>query len=142
MATRKPMKKFKRYQEGGDVAADKQRGLDISNKEEPVGFFERIRMGNIDEPGTEAYNRFGAGRGRAAPVATPTATPAAPAAPAMPAASSRPLSDDMYSDFGPSAGRSSSETVTSSRPMATKPVVPARPAASKPKPEQERAAMP
>ena len=69
---KKPMKKFKRYQEGGDVAADKQRGLDISNKEEPVGFFERIRMGNIDEPGTEAYNRFGAGRGRA--------TPAAPAA--------------------------------------------------------------
>ena len=139
---KKPMKKFKRYQDGGDVAAAKQRGLDISNKEEPVGFFERIRMGNIDEPGTEAYNRFGAGRGRAAPVATPTATPAAPAAPAMPAASSRPLSDDMYSDFGPSAGRSSSETVTSSRPMATKPVVPARPAASKPKPEQDRIAMP
>ena len=45
---KKSMKKFKRYQEGGDVAADKQRGLDISNKEEPVGFFERIRMGNID----------------------------------------------------------------------------------------------
>ena len=139
---KKPMKKFKRYQDGGDVAAAKQRGLDISNKEEPVGFFERIRMGNIDEPGTEAYNRFGAGRGRAAPTATPTATPAAPAAPAMPAASSTPLSDDMYSDFGPSAGRSSSETVTSSRPMATKPVVPARPAASKPKPEQDRIAMP
>ena len=139
---KKPMKKFKRYQDGGNVAADKQRGLDISNKEEPVGFFERIRMGNIDEPGTEAYNRFGAGRGRAAPTATPTATPAAPAAPAMPAASSTPLSDDMYSDFGPSAGRSSSETVTSSRPTATKPVVPARPAASKPKPEQDRIAMP
>ena len=139
---KKPMKKFKRYQEGGDVAADKQRGLDISNKEEPVGFFERIRMGNIDEPGTEAYNRFGAGRGRAAPTATPTATPAAPAAPAMPAASSTPLSDDMYSDFGPSAGRSSSETIKPTRPMATKPVVPARPAASKPKPEQERIAMP
>ena len=139
---KKPMKKFKRYQEGGDVAADKQRGLDISNKEEPVGFFERIRMGNIDEPGTEAYNRFGAGRGRAAPTATPTATPAAPAAPAMPAASSTPLSDDMYSDFGPSAGRSSSETIKPTRPMATKPVVPARPAASKPKPEQDRIAMP
>ena len=124
---KKPMKKFKRYQDGGDVAAAKQRGLDISNKEEPVGFFERIRMGNIDEPGTEAYNRFGAGRGRAAPTATPTATPAAPAAPAMPAASSTPLSDDMYSDFGPSAGRSSSETIKPTRPTATKPVVPARP---------------
>ena len=147
---KKPMKKFKRYENGGEVmgemdpreAAAKQRGLDISNKEAPVGFFERIRMGNIDEPGTEAYNRFGAGRGRAAPVATPTATPAAPAAPAMPAASSTPLSDDMYSDFGPSAGRSSSETIKPTRPMATKPVVPARPAASKPKPEQDRIAMP
>ena len=72
---KKQMKKFKRYQEGGDVAADKQRGLDISNKEEPVGFFERIRMGNIDEPGSEAYNRFGAGRGRA--TAAPAAAPAA-----------------------------------------------------------------
>jgi hypothetical protein len=68
MATKKPMKKFKRYDEGGSVdeATAKQRGLDMSNKEKPVGFFERIRMGNIDEPGTEAYNRFGAGRGRAA----------------------------------------------------------------------------
>ncbi len=58
--------KFKRYAEGGEVeeAAAKQRGLDISNKEAPVGFFERIRAGNIDQPGTEAYNRFGAGRGR------------------------------------------------------------------------------
>jgi hypothetical protein len=85
-------------------------------------------MGNIDEPGTEAYNRFGAGRGRAAPAAPAVApaAPAAPAAPSMPAASSTPLSDDMYSDFGPSAGRSSSETVKPTRPMATKPVVPAR----------------
>jgi hypothetical protein len=53
-------------------ATAKKRGLEMSNKEAPVGFFERIRMGNIDEPGSEAYNRFGAGRGRA--------TPAAPAA--------------------------------------------------------------
>ena len=75
MATRKPMKKFKRYDEGGPVeeAMAKQRGLDTSNKEAPVGFFERIRMGNIDQPGTEAYNRFGAGRGRAT---TPSATTA------------------------------------------------------------------
>ena len=77
---KKPMKKFKRYEGGGEVmgdmdpmeAAAKKRGLEMSNKEAPVGFFERIRMGNIDEPGSEAYNRFGAGRGRA--------TPAAPAA--------------------------------------------------------------
>ena len=77
MATKKPMKKFKRFDEGGpvDEATAKQRGLDISNKEKPMGFFERIRAGNIDEPGTEAYNKFGAGRGRAvapAPAATTT----------------------------------------------------------------------
>ena len=125
---KKPMKKFKRYQDGGDVAAAKQRGLDISNKEEPVGFFERIRMGNIDEPGSEAYNRFGAGRGRAAAPA-PTRT-IAPVAPAMPAASSRPLSDDMYSDFGPSEGRSSSETIKPTRQVMNKPTLPAKPAAT------------
>ena len=125
---KKPMKKFKRYQDGGDVAAAKQRGLDISNKEEPVGFFERIRMGNIDEPGSEAYNRFGAGRGRAAAPA-PTRT-IAPAAPAMPAASSTPLSDDMYSDYGPSEGRSSSETIKPTRQVMNKPTLPAKPAAT------------
>ena len=64
---KKPMK-FKRYEGGGEVeeSTAKQRGLDISNKEKPVGFFERIRMGNIDDPSSEAYKRFGAGRGRAA----------------------------------------------------------------------------
>jgi len=49
------MKKFKRYEGGGEVmgemdpmeAAAKKRGLEMSNKEAPVGFFERIRMGNI-----------------------------------------------------------------------------------------------
>ena len=134
MANRKPMKKFKRYDEGGSVeeAAAKQRGLDISNKEAPVGFFERLRAGNIDQPGSEAYNRFGAGRGRdrGESVSVNQPMPIAPAAPAAPAASSRPLSDDMYSDYGPSAGRSSSETITPTRPMATKPTVTARPPAA------------
>jgi hypothetical protein len=131
MATKKPMKKFKRYDEGGSVeeAMAKQRGLDISNKEAPVGFFERIRAGNIDQPGSEAYNRFGAGRGRDRGESVSVNQPM-PSAPSMPAASSRPLSDDMYSDFGPSAGRSSSETITPTRPAATKPVVPAKPAAT------------
>lgn len=46
-----------------DEARFKQRGLDAS-KGEKVGFFERMRAGNIDEPGSEAYKRFGAGRGR------------------------------------------------------------------------------
>jgi hypothetical protein len=57
-------KKAKRYQEGGE-AEDKKRGLAASNKEGSVGFFERLRMGNIDDPKSEAYKRFGAGRGKA-----------------------------------------------------------------------------
>lgn len=56
-------KKVKRYQEGGE-AEDKKRGLAASKKEK-VGFFERLRMGNIDDPKSEAYKRFGAGRGKA-----------------------------------------------------------------------------
>jgi len=58
---KKPMK-FKRYDEGGEVA-DKEAGLKAS-KGEDVGFFQRLRMGNIDDPNSEAYKRFGAGRGR------------------------------------------------------------------------------
>jgi hypothetical protein len=67
-------KKIKRFQEGG--VSDKDRGLEAS-KEDKVGFFERLRMGNIDEEGSEAYRRFGAGRGKAerTPVETMAATP-------------------------------------------------------------------
>ena len=55
--------KAKRYQEGGE-AEDKKRGL-AASKGEKMGFFERLRMGNIDDPKSEAYKRFGAGRGKA-----------------------------------------------------------------------------
>jgi hypothetical protein len=121
MATKKPMKKVRRYEGGGEIEEAKQRGLDISNKEEPVGFFERLRAGNIDDPSSEAYKRFGAGRGRA----TPQADSDAPAPTRTNATtSSTALSDDMYSDFGPRAGRSSSETSTSTRSTATKPASP------------------
>ncbi len=41
---------------------DKAAGLKASEGEK-VGFFERLRMGNIDDPNSEAYRRFGAGRG-------------------------------------------------------------------------------
>jgi len=115
MATKKPMKKSRRYEEGGEVTVDepktrrisfnpdgsrtqsfaeqiasrqqtggdqagfKKIGLEASNKEKPVGFFERLRMGNIDEVGSEAYNKFGAGRGRAtAPVPATKAPPSLP----------------------------------------------------------------
>ncbi|MGA0955631.1 MAG: hypothetical protein ACO3SN_07650 [Burkholderiaceae bacterium] len=56
-------KKTKRFQDGGS-AEDKRRGLEAS-KSDKVGFFERLRMGNIDDPKSEAYKRFGAGRGQA-----------------------------------------------------------------------------
>jgi hypothetical protein len=59
MATRK----FRKFSEGGE-AADKEAGLKAS-KDEKVGFLERLRMGNIDDEGSEAYRRFGAGRGKA-----------------------------------------------------------------------------
>lgn len=58
-------KKVKRYNEGGKTEEQyKKEGLAASNKEDRVGFFERLRMGNIDSPGSEAYYKFGAGRGR------------------------------------------------------------------------------
>lgn len=134
MATKKPMKKFKRYEGGGEVmgdvdpkeAAAKEAGLKAS-KGEDAGF-SRFFMGSIDKPGTEAYKRFGAGRGKdETPTPVTVRPPAVPATPSKPVASSTPLSDDMYSDYGPSAGRSSSETITPSRPAATKPVAPAKP---------------
>jgi hypothetical protein len=67
-------KKIKRFQEGG--VSDKDRGLEAS-KEDKVGFFERLRMGNIDDEGSEAYRRFGAGRGKAerTPVETMAPSP-------------------------------------------------------------------
>lgn len=67
MATKKPMKKsvkrVRRFQEGGE-AADKAAGLAASNMDAPMSFFERLRMGNIDQEGSQAYNRFGAGRAK------------------------------------------------------------------------------
>ena len=83
MATKKPMKKFKRYAEGGpaEEAMAKERGLEISNRDDPKpsGFFDRIKSdlsrfteGSIDTPGTVAYNKYGAGRGRATAPATTT----------------------------------------------------------------------
>lgn len=55
-------RKVKRYQEGGETEL-KQRGLELS-KDDKVGFLERLKMGNIDDPRSEAYRRFGAGRAK------------------------------------------------------------------------------
>ena len=57
-------KKRKRFNEGGITESeDKARGLE-SSKADKVGFLERLRMGNIDDEGSEAYRRFGAGRAK------------------------------------------------------------------------------
>ncbi len=77
------VKMTRRFAEGGltDIeqeAADKAAGLEESNKEKPVGFFERMRMGNIDDPKSEAYKRFGAGRGIASRAAKVPVEDAAP----------------------------------------------------------------
>ena len=99
--------KKRRFDEGGEVE-DKAAGLKAS-KGEDVGFFKRLMMGNIDQPGSEAYEKFGAGRGKAAreaeaetaresgrtaerykPAAVESEKPVAPVA-------SKP---DKYSDFG------------------------------------------
>lgn len=70
MAMHKP-KKQRRFQDGGDVneAEMKQRGLDISNRAreegtEKTSFFQRLREGNIDDPNSAAYKKYGAGRAR------------------------------------------------------------------------------
>jgi hypothetical protein len=87
-------KKVKRFESGG--VSDKDRGLEAS-KEDKVGFFERLRMGNIDEEGSEAYNRFGAGRGKAerTPVETKTATPVVRESAAAAASSATPEMDPL-----------------------------------------------
>ena len=128
---KKPMK-FKRYEGGGEVeeSAAKQRGLDISNKEKPVGFFERIRMGNIDDPSSEAYKRFGAGRGRAAPAAEEDRPRPVPRPPAKP----NPIfaAGEEQGKRQPSGDASVAEDYSGAR---TKPIVTTsekKPAASKP----------
>lgn len=52
------------YADGGMVSSeedDKAAGMKASAGEN-IGFFKRLSMGNIDQPGSEAYNRLGAGR--------------------------------------------------------------------------------
>ena len=61
------MKKVKKYAGGtyeDDISKLKEEGLKAS-KDDKVGLLDRLRMGNIDDPKSEAYKRFGAGRGLA-----------------------------------------------------------------------------
>jgi hypothetical protein len=126
MATKKPMKKVKRYEGGGEIeeAAAKQRGLDESNKEKPVGFFERIRMGNIDDPSSEAYKRFGAGRGRSSPAAEEDG----PQPVARPSAKPNPIfaADEMQQRAKEEGAKISEGERISNMPASAKPVAPVK----------------
>lgn len=64
VAQNKSMTKPMYLADGDTEATYKARGMEASGGEN-VGFFERLRMGNIDQEGSEAYNRFGAGRAKA-----------------------------------------------------------------------------
>ena len=142
--------KFKRYEGGGEImgetdpkeAADKEAGLRAS-KGEDVGFLQRLRMGNIDDPSSEAYKRFGAGRGRAtsappaeeeAPkpqvVARPPAKPNPIFAAGLEQGKRQPSGDaSVAEDY--SGPRTKPIVTSAEKPAASKPTAP-KPTASKP----------
>jgi len=125
------LKKRKRFNEGG--LSDKDAGLEAS-KDEKVGFFERLRMGNIDDEGSEAYRRFGAGRGRAervpvedrvpTPVNRPMAEAAAPVMDALEEANKREpiqVSAGPRADMPKPGGRPHVDVQTAASVKPTKP---------------------
>ena len=105
-------------------AADKAAGLEESNKEKAVGFLERLRMGNIDAPGSEAYKRFGAGRGAASRAAR------VPAEEAMPVRPSRAPDTTMGEDERPAP--TGMGAIAQAAPMRATPTPAARPPVSAP----------
>ena len=123
-------KKRKRFAEGGiSEAADKESGLKAS-KGEKVGFFERLRMGNIDDEGSEAYRRFGAGRGKAerTPVETMEPSFVRQSAAAMPEIDELEAADIRYREnpivvpAGPKvAKRASTQTAKPPAPVKSAP---------------------
>ena len=113
-------KKIKRFQEGG--MSDKDRGLEAS-KDDKVGFFERLRMGNIDDEGSEAYRRFGAGRGKAerTPVETMAPSPVRQLAEdAMPERSQDAMPERSQDDSG-AFNEAGSGVVNDTKPDRPKP---------------------
>jgi len=147
--------KFKRYEGGGEImgemdpkeAADKEAGLKAS-KGEDVGFLQRLRMGNIDDPSSEAYKRFGAGRGRSEAPAKQEEPAPAPAPAPMPVArpsmkpnpifaageeqGKRQPSGDASVAEDYSGPRTKPIVTSAEKPAASKPTAP-KPTASKPK---------
>ena len=111
----------------------KAAGLAASNAEnkKSSGFFGRLGEGNIDEKGSEAYNKYGAGYGRkleaendrlkaatlrdtAAPAETKPAAPAASA----PAAAAKYRGSSDYSDTADMKRNQGSAAATSAKPAA------------------------
>jgi hypothetical protein len=143
--------KFKRYEGGGEImseadpkeTADKEAGLKAS-KGEDVGFLQRLRMGNIDDPSSEAYKRFGAGRGRATPAPAAEEEAPKPQAVARPPAKPNPIfaagleqgkrqpSGDASVAEDYSGPRTKPIVTTAEKPAASKPTAP-KPTESKPK---------
>lgn len=129
--------KKRRFAEGGSSEdEDKAEGLRRSAGEK-VGFLKRLRMGNIDDPESEAYKQFGAGRGRAdraaaapAPAARPPA--AAPAPMARPPAAAPAAASADSEDFI-EAGSGVGDVVRKPTPA---------PALARPRPSAPAAAQP
>ena len=144
---RKPMK-FKRYEGGGEIsgtvdpkeAADKEAGLKAS-KDDDVGFLQRLRMGNIDDPSSEAYKRFGAGRGRSEAPAVAPAEAERPRPVPRPPAYPNPIfaAGEEQGKRQPSGDAGVAEDYSGPR---TKPIVTtsgSKPSASKPVAEKPKA---
>lgn len=129
------------YADGGMVSSeadDKAAGMKASAGEK-IGFFERLRMGNIDQPGSEAYNRLGAGRAQLDRMdAEAEEVRAANKAPSAPAKAAEP---DLgaFNEAGSSGmdekepGWDTKPAAPAPKPAARKaPVMASKPAASKP----------
>lgn len=115
--------------DGDTEETHKARGLEASSGDN-VGLLERLRMGNIDQPGSEAYNRFGAGRGREVEAETTRlanrASSAAASREAEPVAAAD-SSDEKSETYGRDSVRSTPVGVGSSRPATSSASTPSRP---------------
>ena len=127
--------KKRKFQTGGDVEEKKRKGLAASAGEK-VGFLERLRMGNIDDPTSEAYRRFGAGRGAMpAPDTTPYSETADARNLIMAAARERAAMDTDESGIGRYAPQTGID-------IQRQPAKPSLTKAPKPRIDRERSVQP
>lgn len=132
------------YADGGEVDTEtlKAEGMKASEGES-VGLLKRLSMGNIDDPKSEAYQEFGAGRGQrernakvlsdesAAVAKAEAGSYSKPAEPTRTPEAQKSVDESIDMDHGTG---SSSETITPSKPAA-RPApakTAARPVAAKP----------